>query len=52
VFRSRNIIFEESTTHLAKQPILTVFSKDNDSFQPKQVHDIKTREKDLYKSEL
>jgi len=34
VFKSRDVIFEEGITHLAKQPTPTVFSEDNDLFQP------------------
>jgi len=32
VFRSRDVIFEEGTTHLAKQSTSTVFSEEDNPF--------------------
>jgi len=32
IFKSQDIIFEEGTTHLVKQPIPVVFYDDNDPF--------------------
>ena len=32
IFKSRDVIFEEGTTHLAKQPTSTVLSDDNNPF--------------------
>jgi len=34
VFKSRDVIFEEGITYLAKQPTPTIFSEDNNPFQP------------------
>ena len=35
IFKSRNVIFKEETTHLAKQPTSTVLSDNNDPFADK-----------------
>jgi len=32
IFRSKDVIFEEEMTHLAKQPILIVFSEEDNPF--------------------
>jgi len=34
VFRSQDIIFKEEITHIAKQPNLIIFNKENDLFWP------------------
>jgi len=33
VFKSRDVIFKEGTTHLAKQPTSTIFTNNNDLFK-------------------
>ena len=39
VFKSRDIIFEEEITHLAKQPTATIFSDDNDPLAYRSLYD-------------
>ena len=52
VFRSRDVIFEESITHLVKQSISTGFSEDNDPFQLNPMQNIEIEGSESHRSEM
>jgi len=49
IFRSKDVIFEEEMTHLAKQPTPTVFSEEDNPFPLKPDQTLKNTTKSLSK---
>ena len=51
VFKSRDIIFKESITHLAEQTMCTSFSENNNPFQYYSIQNIEIKDSESHRSE-